>query len=82
MVQKYISPCTKERKKEEMRGHGGGQISYKLPWNGERKKKKPKLFGVKNTPKQKSNLRIKEQALFRSIIHDFYQNFKDCSTLK
>lgn len=60
-----------------------GSLPYKLPWNGESKKnKKPKLFGVKNTPKQQSNLRIKKQALFRSNIHDFYQNFKDCSTLK
>lgn len=46
--------CTKERKKE-MRGTGGGQLSYKLPWKEE--KKKSKLFEDKTTPKQKSNLR-------------------------
>lgn len=79
MIQKYISHVQKEREKE-MRGPGGGQLSYKLPWKEE--KKKSKLSEDKRTSKQKSNLRIKRQELRISNLRDFHQNFKDYSTLK
>lgn len=72
MVQKYIFPRTKETKKKETGVGVGvaarGQTLYKLPWTGERKKKKkknPKRFEVKNMPKQKSNFCIKKQESFR-----------------
>ena len=70
--------CTK-REKKEMRGTGGGQLSYKLPRNEE---KKSKLSEDKRRPKQKSNLRIKRQELCILNLRDFHQNFKDYSTLK
>lgn len=41
MVQKYIFPRTKEKKERRVGEAAGGQIPYKLPWNGERKKKIP-----------------------------------------
>ena len=48
MIQKYISHVQKERKKE-MRGPGGGQLSYKLPWK-EEKKKKPNNLRIRGRP--------------------------------
>lgn len=80
MVQKYISPCTKEGKKEEMKGSGGGKMPYKLPWIGERKKGKKKkqtqTFRVLRTRQSQSQIYALKSKLFKSNIYDSYQNFK------
>lgn len=59
MIQKYISHVQKEREKE-MRGPGGGQLSYKLPWKEE--KKNPNYLRIRGRPSKSRIYALKDRS--------------------